>query len=136
MKALAVGFPRFFLVRWLSQFLITCALVVWIGVPSVFGVENIATTTRRNLNNKELLSPLGPRCYIYTKHDDLVDWRAVEDHGRQAAQKGWKVEMVEFKASSHVGHMKADPERYWNVIRKPWETIKKEIQLGDSLSRL
>ncbi|KAJ5171267.1 Protein of unknown function DUF829 TMEM53 [Penicillium coprophilum] len=58
------------------------------------------------------------RCYIYSDTDDLVDWRDVESHAANAEAEGWAVRRESFKNSPHVGHMRAEPDRYWGIVRE------------------
>ena len=63
------------------------------------------------------------RTYVYGPGDLLVDWRDVEAHADEAAAKGFCVRRERFEGSAHVAHARADPERYWRVVRETWEGV-------------
>lgn len=73
------------------------------------------------------------RSYIYSKEDALIDYRDVEAHAAEAKTKGADVRLELF-AGTHVGHLRADPERYWRVVRETYaglgsfETSKDDIE--------
>jgi hypothetical protein len=86
---------------------------------------------RRGVNDPELFclpaSPSSPsrgerwagrRVYLYSRADEMVDWRAVEAHAAEAKAKGYVVTMEEFVGSRHVGHVQADGGRYWAAVRR------------------
>jgi hypothetical protein len=58
------------------------------------------------------------RCYIYSDTDDLIPAEEVEQHAAESEAEGWPVERHKFLGSPHVGHMRADPERYWGIVRR------------------
>lgn len=64
------------------------------------------------------------RTYVYSKLDELVDWRDVEAHADDAKQKGFKnIRREEFAGTGHVAHARGreNEERYWGVVRGTWE---------------
>ncbi|KAK4458449.1 hypothetical protein QBC42DRAFT_349627 [Cladorrhinum samala] len=65
------------------------------------------------------------RTYIYSKPDELVDWRDVEAHADDAERRGFKnVRREEFLGTGHVAHARGgieNQERYWGVVRSTWE---------------
>ncbi|GAA5882670.1 hypothetical protein JCM16303_006537 [Sporobolomyces ruberrimus] len=65
--------------------------------------------------------PRVPRLYIYSKPDELIPYKDVEAHGRTAREElGVEVRMEEFVGTSHVGHLRGDPERYWKCVEEVW----------------
>lgn len=60
------------------------------------------------------------RCYIYSENDEIIGWEDVEEHAKDAQRKGWSVEQVKFQGSTHVGHLKQDPEMYRQAIVRTW----------------
>jgi hypothetical protein len=83
------------------------------------------------LNLPNNLPPVS-RLYIYSKIDELIPYKDVEEHARQAKEElgirgggeGGEVRLEKFENTSHVGHMRGDPERYWNSIQKVWRDSK------------
>lgn len=61
------------------------------------------------------------RTYIYSKEDELVDYKDVEEHAAQARQQGYKVTLEEFQGTAHVAHARADEARYWSIVRDTWD---------------
>lgn len=83
---------------------------------------DLVTRTRKVLNDREVVDGRVRRLYVYSKGDELVDWRDVEDHAVEAKGRGWSVEKERFgMESGHVGHMIVDRQRYWGAVRRAWE---------------
>ncbi|TPX07808.1 uncharacterized protein E0L32_010495 [Thyridium curvatum] len=61
------------------------------------------------------------RAYVFSKEDKLVSWRHVEENAREARAAGFTVRLEEFLGTPHVAHARADPERYWRIVRETWE---------------
>lgn len=62
------------------------------------------------------------RCYIYSEEDELVDWRDVEDHARDAEEKGFVVRREKVVGSGHCAHARGEGgKRYWETVRETWE---------------
>ncbi|RAO67088.1 uncharacterized protein BHQ10_003100 [Talaromyces amestolkiae] len=57
-------------------------------------------------------------CYIYSDTDELVPWKDVEDHAALASKRSRIVHLEKFIGTPHVGHMRVDPERYWDLIER------------------
>ncbi|KAH6656487.1 hypothetical protein BKA67DRAFT_552116 [Truncatella angustata] len=60
------------------------------------------------------------RAYIYGKGDEMVDWKHVDSHARQAEGKGFVVRQEMFEGSTHVAHVRADEGRYWRIVTETW----------------
>lgn len=73
---------------------------------------------RKDLSDVSLVGGAPPRCYIYSDGDELVDWRHVEAHAEEAGRMGLVVRREKFEGSSHVAHMRADPDRYWGITKE------------------
>jgi hypothetical protein len=84
------------------------------------GHENVVDAMWRELNDSRLMSEPARRCYIYSAEDDVIDWKDVEDHARQAEASGWSVIMVKFDGSQHVAHLRQDSIKYWEAIESAW----------------
>jgi hypothetical protein len=59
--------------------------------------------------------------YIWSKKDELIEWRDIVEHAKQAERTGWEVRSEEFLESAHCNHLKMDGERYANIVREAWK---------------
>ena len=89
-------------------------------VYRLFGKTNVLDRLRRDLNDPKLIPTTAPRCYIYSESDKLIDWRDVEEHAREAQDKGYKVELQKMVGGDHVGHMRTDERAYWDIVTRFW----------------
>lgn len=111
-----VPFPRWVV---LVMSVVWCTMTL--GVQALFGIENVATRCRRNVNDPELLSLAAERLYLYSESDDMIGWEAIEGHAAEAAAKGWHVRLEKFQDSPHVSHMRMHPKQYWNAVTSTWD---------------
>lgn len=74
-------------------------------------------TKRASSNNKQET----PFLYIYSKTDRAVPYPHVHAHTQSVEAQGRDITREVFETSAHVGHMRSDPERYWNAVRKHWQ---------------
>ncbi|OAL37107.1 hypothetical protein AYO20_03584 [Fonsecaea nubica] len=111
-------------VRALGSALVWGYLGVTHAVEVVTGRENVTLSLRRRL-----IDPRGAFCrcrrvYIYSQADALIPGGDVELHAREAAHvlPGGPdmVRLEDFVVSRHVGHVLADPVRYWAIIASIW----------------
>ncbi|CAF9929455.1 MAG: hypothetical protein GOMPHAMPRED_005407 [Gomphillus americanus] len=72
-------------------------------------------------NNVQLVDQNTRRLYLYSKKDELVDWRNIVEHASDAQVKGHQVQIEEFMNSKHVAHVLVDGKRYWDLIRQGWK---------------
>jgi hypothetical protein len=91
--------------------------LLWIYVH-ISGVTPILERNWKAMNDPMLVRPKAERCYIYAEQDELVAWRDIEEHAHEAEKEGWVVSTEKFERSGHVGHMRADPQRYWNTVAR------------------
>lgn len=75
--------------------------------------------TAASHNTPERLAQEVRRSYIYSKEDALIPYKDVEAHAADAEKKGADVRLELFKGV-HVGHLRADPERYWRVVKETY----------------
>ncbi|EEP79289.1 predicted protein [Uncinocarpus reesii 1704] len=117
-KALSYSFPRFFLWR----VLLSTAVWGWLLVLATLGWlsrrKHPSYFLREGLNDQSLIRGKVERCYVYSKEDDLIYWKDVEEHAGQARARGWNVSREVFEDSPHVGHMRTDPQRYWKIVAR------------------
>jgi hypothetical protein len=120
--ALIKGLPQTPFLRFLGTFAIYLATAcVWI-LQVVFGIENIGEKICKELNDERLL-PKVPRCYFYSKEDEIIEWRNVERHAEECEAKqgtGAKVFMVLFEGTRHVAHVVGNEEKYWGAVETLW----------------
>lgn len=107
-SAIAVGLPANPLVQWPARVLIGILVIILLGLPSLLGLENAATQTRRELNDENLVNLNAKRLYIYSEADALIGANDVREYARESATKGWDVETVNFGSSGHVRHAIVD----------------------------
>lgn len=86
---------------------------------------DILDTVREQMNSSTGMVKGSRRCYIYSDADDIIGTGDVEEHAKEAQQKGWTVELVKFQGTTHVGHYKQDPERYLDAIKRTWFGMSK-----------
>lgn len=89
----------------------------------LFGHVHLAEALKGHLLNPRLVpwtKKSTPRLYIYSKTDELVSWKEVRGHVEAAEAAGLNVKNEEFHGTSHVQHVRADPVRYWSIVRALW----------------
>ncbi|KAL9618112.1 MAG: hypothetical protein Q9160_007119 [Pyrenula sp. 1 TL-2023] len=124
--AVMYSLPKYWLVRLLGKYIVLAALILLRIVDKVFRRENVVTVIRRRLNDPRIVDVQIPRCYLYSKADDMVWWQDVEEHAFEAKQKGWHVESVRFETSGHVNHPREDATKYWDAISTMWKAGNKQ----------
>ena len=92
------------------------------------------TWTRQVLNDATYMRPTAPRVYIYSKEDQVVNDMDVEEHAEAARKRGYSVNLERFHGSQHVSHAKLDPNRYWSIISRLWDTAG-EVQGNSTANR-
>jgi Eukaryotic protein of unknown function (DUF829) len=107
--------------RWLARLAAPLVLLaLWVRARFARS-PGFIQALRRGLNDARLFPPPGRRVYLYSTADDMVGWRDVVAHAVEAKGLGYRVEMVEFAGSKHVGHVMVDPKRYWAAIERLME---------------
>lgn len=117
-KALSYSFPKFFLWRIMLSGVVWTWVLMFMTVGKLLRKQSPSSRLRDGLNDPKLIAGRAERCYVYSKEDELIPWKDVEDHAERAHSKGWVVSREMFEASPHVGHMKTDPRRYWNIVAR------------------
>ena len=74
------------------------------------------------LNDSRFVPREAKRVYIYSLVDQIINWKSVEDHAEVAKEKGYTTRLELFEGSSHVGHAKKDPQRYWTIVEELWQS--------------
>ncbi len=77
------------------------------------GSEKTKVSIDRKLKNRS--------CYLYSKSDQMLDWKEVRDHAAEAGSKGWNVEEIMFEGSGHFMHFRKDEEKFVDVMQRMWQ---------------
>lgn len=121
LTAMSLSLPSFPLIRWPLQLVIAILLIVFFHIPPLFGVQTLSMEMREILNDGKLLCGEAPRLYVYSSEDAVILAPDVEEHAAEAEAKGLRVQRAMFEGSAHVGHMRKEPERYWELVATAWE---------------
>jgi hypothetical protein len=114
--AMSIGLPSFLPFRIIGLLMLhLLAISMWVR-HHIFKKENVITRVRRELNDPVFFPLSANRVYLYSPTDVMVGWRDVERNAKEAEDSGYRVQLVKFDESKHVGHMMEDPERYWGSI--------------------
>ena len=93
------------------------------------GSKDVLDQLADDLNDPQLMVQGAKRCYIYSESDESVSARDVEEHADEARRKGWLVSTEKFVGSAHVGHMRLDGARYWEIVETLWNESCKDTLL-------
>lgn len=83
--------------------------------------ESRTVTLRRFLTESGAIGKDTKRLYLYSDGDELVQSSSVEDHIRDMKELGYNVKSRNFGKTRHVGHMRANPELYWEEVQEIWK---------------
>ncbi|KAH6611982.1 hypothetical protein C7974DRAFT_292147, partial [Boeremia exigua] len=121
-SALAKSFPPIPVLAQLASLIASILLgAVWILYNLVVGYANNPVTRARTLLlDPVLFDPALPRCYLYSRADALIAWQDVYEHAGAAMEHSGRITEVVFEDSPHVGHVRADPARYWGAVGEVW----------------
>ena len=111
------------LVRILMSIPLTIVYYVLVAIAFITRRRSPFERMRSELNKGQVLpwtTEETPRLYIYSDTDKLVNHKHVAEHIANAKELGLNVRGEYFKGSPHVAHARADPDRYWDAIRKVW----------------
>ncbi|KAF2461648.1 hypothetical protein BDY21DRAFT_332800 [Lineolata rhizophorae] len=117
LNALSVGLPKSPVLWLLGRVVAQFFLLAFRAVHFLTRRPIMITEAREQLLDKSLFNPKAPRCYLYSKADDMVGWEDVEEHVREAEERGFAVQTVCFEKSPHAGHIMEDPEKYWAAVQ-------------------
>jgi hypothetical protein len=118
--ALSRSLPQVYVLKLFLGLVFGMVLCLMFLAAHILGTVDVLEVVREEMNNTKLMAKTARRCYLYSETDDIIGWEDVEEHAIDAKRKGWAVTLVKFQGSSHVGHVKQDPEKYWNAIEKTW----------------
>jgi hypothetical protein len=84
------------------------------------GKEPMLHELRGWLGDATVIGKKTRRVVLYSDDDQLVQKESVEWHIGELKRKGIQVDSTNFGETRHVGHMRANPELYWNEILRVW----------------
>jgi hypothetical protein len=94
---------------------------VWVFYCVFIGYErNPVSRSRQLLHDEEYFDLTVPRCYLYSKRDNIIAWTDVQDHASQGEARGIPFMQVVFQ-SEHVKHMKECEKCYWKAVETTWK---------------
>ncbi|KAF8548552.1 hypothetical protein OG21DRAFT_1422888, partial [Imleria badia] len=102
-----------------------------LSLHRVFGMETMATRYLMVLLNPRLLPWMDsqpPRLYVFSKKDEVVLWKALQQHAEAAKMSCLNVRCEVYEESAHVAHMRLDPKRYWASIQDLWQSACRASQ--------
>jgi hypothetical protein len=128
MRAFSFALPRMWILRLIAQSFLWLSLVLIKIVQAIRRSPDPISLARKEINDTSLVKAVNPkgvltRCYIFSDADELVDWHDVEKHASESEASGWTVRLEFFQGTPHVGHMKAEPNRYWRIVKSCLEPI-------------
>ncbi|EIN09237.1 hypothetical protein PUNSTDRAFT_134400 [Punctularia strigosozonata HHB-11173 SS5] len=101
---------------------------IFYAINSLTGNPPIFDELRSSLNTVNLLPTVtdcqepsaSPRLYIFSDKDHVVPAYSVVNHMNEAKARGLHVDHERYERSSHVSHLRVDPERYWAAVSRLW----------------
>ena len=120
--AMAVGTAKFF--PWpaiITQGLWYIFLWANWAFERLRGSEPSGVWANRVMTDKSIISTDSHRLYLYSKEDEIIGWKDLEENVAGVKALGWPVDLEMFEGSPHVGHMRLHPEQYWNKISNAWK---------------
>jgi hypothetical protein len=120
-RAFSYVLPKLWILRFFGKVILYTALVAFGLLRRLTRMPDAVSRARKAINDGRLLRAVCAkgalrRCYMYSDADRLIDCKDVETHAADAEANGWKVQREKFQGTPHVGHMRADPERYWAIV--------------------
>jgi hypothetical protein len=85
------------------------------------GSEPSGVWANRVMTDKSITSTDSHRLYLYSREDEIIGWKDLEENVAGVKALGWPVDLEMFEGSPHVGHMRLHPEQYWNKISNAWK---------------
>lgn len=123
MRAFSFALPKRWILRLIGKSVLWITLVLIKFYQTITRSPDAVSLARKVINDTTLVQAanakrVATRCYIYSDADDLVDWHDVEKHASESEASGWVVRREKFQGTPHVGHMRAQPERYWSIVKE------------------
>lgn len=123
MTAFAYALPKMWILRLITKSLSWLCLVLIKAFHAITRSPDPIAFARRVINYASLIEAVNvngvpTRCYIYSDTDELVNAHDVEQHASHSEASGWAVRLERFQGTPHLGHRRAAPERYWDIIKE------------------
>ncbi|KAG8963108.1 hypothetical protein FRC03_003384 [Tulasnella sp. 419] len=112
------------LLRYLAKCIIGSILIFAVAYYRITRLPDLFEVMQRDLLDPTLLPFTSHRAYIYSNNDALIAVPVVEAHAQVARNKGIPVRLEKYERTTHVGHMRANSVRYWDIVRDTWEDGK------------
>jgi hypothetical protein len=128
-RAMALGAAKYF--PWpfvVTQGIAVAFLAAVHGLAWVTGNQSAAEFSVNAINDESLSVKSAGKLYLYSKEDDIISWKDIEEQAADARSKGYDVVCEVFEGTPHVGHMKVHPEQYWGAIEKRWTDLSAKSQ--------
>jgi len=113
---------------WIRAAITLPLVLLWVFVMTtslLTGKPDPWTHLRSGLNEPQFLPWLSkktPRAYLFSQEDKIVNFKDITAHAELAKEQEFNVTIEEFSGSDHVAHAKIEPDRYWSVVQRMWET--------------
>ena len=65
--------------------------------------------------------------------DTIIPYKAVENQAEEARKRGALVDLNPFEQGDHLKHLKLDPQRYWHIVQRTWQTTARELRRPEAL---
>jgi hypothetical protein len=117
-RAFTAGAPQFFVLRWFFMAVVHVILFGYYARKYIVRGKSVIEKLRGDLNDKTLFPTDAKRTYVYSKEDQLVGWKGIEEHAAEGKAKGYHVDLELFEKSRHVGHLVANPGRYETIVKQ------------------
>lgn len=127
-QAIVVSKPRA-LVQRAAISLLAHAVLLPIWASYAVGREENSQTMMRRVFLDRAYVDTTRICYLYSKEDPVTNWEYVHLHAEEARRKGWSVDELEFRGSSHCAHISVDKERYVAAVVKMWTGLRRESKI-------
>lgn len=85
-----------------------------------FGIPTLVDWARTWLNDLDIVDKNAKRMYLYSEEDEVIDWRDVEKHAKEAQEKGISVVTIKEVKGGHVQHAVCNKRQYWMSVTELW----------------
>ncbi|EEB96653.1 hypothetical protein MPER_04177 [Moniliophthora perniciosa FA553] len=109
--------------RFPMRLFVTFLLVIRFIHERVFRARPMFESLKNGLNSPSILPWMDvntPRLYLYSKKDEMIPWKEVEEHIEIGKKAGLNIRGEVFENSAHVAHARAEPDRYWSLVKQTW----------------
>lgn len=90
--------------------------------------ENSQEVMRKTFLDSEYMATTNVS-YVYSKDDQITNWKDVHLHAEEARAKGWHVDENLLESSPHCGHIRTQGEMYAAVVKRIWNRVERQSRL-------